>query len=154
MDRDILIRAGSLADFRQRELDELADAVAEAISDPEVSIGTATQTNMLGAPLPEIARIVLNFTGDYVAAKVIDVALHWARETWKHHQEEKDRPQALLVEILGPKGEVLSRVVCDEPDGEPQPYPERVGPLGSRPKPPHWRHGPRSGPSEPTGKSA
>jgi hypothetical protein len=153
LDRDILIRAGSLSDFKQSELDALADAITEAISDPDVSVGTATQTNMLGAPLPEIARIVMNFTGGYVAGKVIDVAVHWARETWKQHQTEKERPQALLVEILGPKGEVLSRVVCEEPDGEPQPYPERVGPPGSRPRPPVWRHGPRSRPSEPADKS-
>ncbi len=148
MDRDILIRAGSLSDFKQSELDALADAIAEAISDTDVSIGTATQTNMLGGPLPDIARIVLNFAADYVAAKVIDVGLHWARETWKQHQAEREHPQALLVEILGPKGELLSRVVCEQPDGEPQPYPERVGPLGSRPKPPQWRHGPRSRASE------
>ena len=129
MDRDILIRAGGLSGVKQTELDALANTIAETVSDEQVSIGTVAQTDPLGASLPEIVHVSLNFTGGGTATTVNDATLRWARDAWQRHAAEPSA-QILLVEIVDHKNNVLSRVVIKEPDGEARPYTDEVGPAG------------------------
>ncbi len=151
MDRDILIRAGGLSGVKQTELDALANTIAETIADEQVSIGTVAQTDPLGASLPEIVHVSLNFTGGGTAMTVNDATLRWARDAWQRHAAEPSA-QILLVEIVNHKNDVLSRVVIKEPDGEARPYTDEVGPVGPDNKAPRWLHGPRSQPKVSTSK--
>jgi hypothetical protein len=134
----------NLGQMERVEVEAVADAIAQAIADPEVSIGGRVQHTMLGALPPELLRVALDGIGTLAVEKACGAVLRMARELWRSKRERTPDPRRILVVIHGPRGEVLSRVLCDEPDGDPTPYDGSDGVLGARPGPILWRHGPKA----------
>lgn len=143
MGQEIIITINR-GEFRPGEIQSVADEIADAVSDHEVSIGTRVRSTMRGGPLPEVVHILLSGTAEYVVAKAIEATSRAVQALWERRRAQEEHSDPVGIEIIGPKGEVLSRVLCSEPDGEPQPYVGRMGPLGARPAPIVWRHGPRA----------
>jgi hypothetical protein len=135
-----LIIQASREDFAPQELDSLADALGDASADPSVSIGIKVQDNS-GVLPPEIVHVFLPWLEGYVAGKMVDATLKWLREMWKRRKRRKRR-RPVVADVYIDE-ELVTRVICDWPDGEPRPYDGEVWPMGVYVGPPRWRSGPR-----------
>jgi hypothetical protein len=140
---DVLVIRSTREDFSDGELESLADALAAEIGDPELSIGIQRQGNF-PVPLPQILFVFLPWVEGYVVGKAIDAVIGWARMAWRDRQGKSADRRPVVVDIHGPKGEVLKRVMLDEPDGEPKPYDGRITGPGFRVGKTRWHKGPRS----------
>jgi hypothetical protein len=140
---DVLVIRSTREDFSEGELESLADVLAAEIGDPDLSLGIQRQGNF-PAPLPAIVVVFLPWVEGYAVGKALDAAIGWARKVWRDRQHSGANPRPVVVAIYGPKGEVLKRVVLDDPDGEPKPYDGPIAGPGLRVGPARWHKGPRS----------
>jgi hypothetical protein len=109
-DKEIVLSPRLASDF-DGELDDLADAVRSAVPGFRVKIQNplAAPPGSFGPDLAEVLTVILPAASDYVIGTAIDAIVRKVKDAWwkRAHDSEESR----VVNIYGPNGEILKKVV-------------------------------------------